>query len=1656
MIEDTFHAIAAKASDRESGACSTPGRAGAEMRMIAMRGMIAVKTIRRPKIVVAVFAAAALLFGFAAKAQAQATDIVYVSNTGQTFQREESLGGNYALAQRFRTGGKAGGYDLKHIEIDMYSDGGVSVDLMTNSAGNPGTKICDLTLIGGNANGTFNKGIVSFGTSASCTAAQAQLGPSTDYWVAIFYVSTLSPPALNSTASNNEDSGAIAGWSINNRYRYKGNLNSPWADSGRDNALQIRVVGTNTAPTSSDKTVTATEDMAYTFQTGDFGFTDADNDSLNAVKITELPGGGKGTLSLANADITTTPKTVTADELTNGNLVYTPPADKNGPAFAAFKFKVNDFYVDSVSEYTMDIDVEPEVTGSTTVSYAENGTGSVATYSANGSPTWSLEATGDYEDFSIDSATGELTFNSPPDFENPADGDLRNDYDLTVVATISAGGASAAGTLGVTVTVSGVNEPPTVTAGAIGITYAENATTTVETYTITDPEGGNVQYTGRSGKDEAKFTESFSNNNSPTVTVELLFVTAPDFETPGDSDGDNDYEVSLNFSDGSTTEQLDVTVTVTDVNEAPVVTDDTATTNKDRAVAVINVLANDSDVDGDTLTVTQVGTPSSGDAEITGNSTTITYTLTDDGFLGDDPFRYTVSDGTVTANGMVTVTVTPNADLSGLDISAGGLTPAFTAGTTDYTVTVAHAVFRVTLTPTVDAADATATVNGTEVDSGGSFDILLEAGRTTEIKVAVTNGNYTNTYTIEIFRQSDQTRPSVEIATEASAPVTGAFTVSITFSEAVTGFESSDIEVSNGTVVNFTEVSSREYRATIEPTEVGPPVMVEVPEEVAEDGAGNGNEAAAFTIETAVAVSFAALSYTATEGGEAVTVTVKLSLGWDEELAIPIWVMRPEETEVADYTLDGLEEWDAQAGTGRLTFQAAETEKAFGIAANHDGDGDDETVVLGFGLLPEIVIAGEPPEATVTLKDKGLVELKVSFGQAAYEVKEGQQADIEVKMARTADRRVAVPLVVSLKGGATDEDYSEVPSKVVFEEGESEGTISVKVQADDVNDPGESIVLSFGELPEAVIAGDPASTQVLFIQRRTVEQFSQTLEATLAVMARSTAVSAQTAIEGRFERYRQWSRLGPSVGALPTASPGSDHSAAALSPRESEWMGGEGSHGRGAQGPVAHSAWGAAGTSAAAGSAWNAEHGESGAPGSWLRSLSLGSLGNLARFDPTHRVVSPGSGMALSGSVYRQDLDASGVGAAPLAPGSGDFSGMRDQAFSLSGVSFELSSGAREAETSRVAVLWGQGDVQRFNGDLRRLGMAYRGGLEAAHIGLDLYANDEMLAGLSFMRSWGDVEYTDDGIDGVLESRMTTFHPYLYWQLNGRLSMWSIGGFGGGQVAVEEPGRAHRFNADFRMLAGGVRVVLSRQGSHEWGLRGDGFTAYLETGASADIAKVSGDARRGRLLLDWVHDEALSVGRSLSVQVEAGWRFDGGDAERGRGLETGIRLGYQDAHRGLDVALHGRVLLVHASDYRDWGLGVQASWDPGEKQRGFRASLTSSWGRDGGGRTTLWDNADAVMRPAGMGAMEMGSQYRMESEVAYGGLQALGLPGLLTPYSRWRWAGQGRELALGTAWSLPTGSQQALPLLLELETIRRETQTGPADLAVLARLSLPF
>ena len=101
-----------------------------------------------------------------------------------------------------------------------------------------------------------------------------------------------------------------------------------------------------------------------------------------------------------------------------------------------------------------------------------------------------------------------------------------------------------------------------------------------------------------------------------------------------------------------------VTLTIRPVNDAPVATDDTYTTDEDVRldVAAPGVLGNDSDVDGDTLSVVIVVGPAHGALDMTGGA--FSYQPAAD-FNGTDSFTYRASDGVLTS-GIATVSLQIN------------------------------------------------------------------------------------------------------------------------------------------------------------------------------------------------------------------------------------------------------------------------------------------------------------------------------------------------------------------------------------------------------------------------------------------------------------------------------------------------------------------------------------------------------------------------------------------------------------------------------------------------------------------------------------------------------------------------------------------------------------------------------------------------------------------------------------------------------------------------------------------------------------------------------------------------------------------------------------------------------------------------------------
>ena len=244
-----------------------------------------------------------------------------------------------------------------------------------------------------------------------------------------------------------------------------------------------------------------------------------------------------------------------------------------------------------------DVNETPVISGDNSPDFAEiefDATSpvlTIGTYTATDdegdSVTWAVSGT-DAGHFSINSTTGELSFSIRPDFENPADladsnmmGRSNNMYEIVLEAEDdnAQGGKTGVktGTFAVIVTVTNVDETPEITTTAsshtapsfMEIEYdAISADLNVVVYAARDEEGQTITWS-RTGTDAGDFSID-------SMTGVLSFAQRPNFEMPADNGGDNVYNVTVRARDtASNTRELEVIVTVTDVNERPDINEDT-------------------------------------------------------------------------------------------------------------------------------------------------------------------------------------------------------------------------------------------------------------------------------------------------------------------------------------------------------------------------------------------------------------------------------------------------------------------------------------------------------------------------------------------------------------------------------------------------------------------------------------------------------------------------------------------------------------------------------------------------------------------------------------------------------------------------------------------------------------------------------------------------------------------------------------------------------------------------------------------------------------------------------------------------------------------------------------------------------------------------
>ncbi|RYE20461.1 MAG: T9SS type A sorting domain-containing protein, partial [Sphingobacteriales bacterium] len=252
---------------------------------------------------------------------------------------------------------------------------------------------------------------------------------------------------------------------------------------------------------------------------------------------------------------------------------------------------------------------------------------------------------------------------------------------------------------------------------------------------------------------------------------------------------------------------------------------------------------------------------------------------------GAGPYTFTVSPST---SGTVSVSLAANVanDANNTANAASNtVSVQYTQPTTATPVltTPANGAYVASTTPTYSGtapASSTVTiyVDGTAIgtttaSSGGTFSLTqptaLAQGSHTVYATAQTSGatgsanSNTNTFIV------DNVRPTVVITSTATSPTsTSPIPFTVTFSESVTGFVAGDVTVGNGTI-STVNGSGTTYTFNVSPVTNGV-VTVDVPANVAQDIASNGNTAATqFTINYLQVLPVTLVSYSAKVEGSA-------------------------------------------------------------------------------------------------------------------------------------------------------------------------------------------------------------------------------------------------------------------------------------------------------------------------------------------------------------------------------------------------------------------------------------------------------------------------------------------------------------------------------------------------------------------------------------------------------------------------------------------------------------------------------------------------------------------------------------------------------------------------------------------------------------------
>ncbi|HCG9220208.1 TPA: tandem-95 repeat protein, partial [Vibrio parahaemolyticus] len=465
-------------------------------------------------------------------------------------------------------------------------------------------------------------------------------------------------------------------------------------------SANLDILPINDAPNAENDVITTEEDTAVTIDV--------------LVNDSDVEGDA---LSIQSASV---PSEQGSVDIVDGKLVFTPAENFNGEATIT--------YIVTDGDLTDEAKVSVTVTPVNDSPVAVDDTTSIQEDTAVTIDVLTNDTDVDGDKLSIESASvpkeqgtvevvdGKLVFTPAENFNGDAEITYTvTDGELTDEAKV-------------TVTVNPVNDAPTIKVDAVeSITEdAVNTDTVVATLTVRDTD-----------TPEDQLTVSLENNSNGYFVLvgnEVKLTQAGVDAVNNDELNLKDLTISASVSDGvNPTANDSDSLIVNRVNDAPVAKDDIATTQEDTAVT-IDVLPNDSDVDGDKLSIQSASVPEAqGKVEIVDGKLVFTPA---ENFHGDAEITYTLTDGALTDQATVNVTVNAVND-----------TPVVESNLADQTLAEDFTPYTIDLNTAfsdVDNVDGELTFS---VSGNSNVLVSIENGIATISPTADWNGSETLTFT---------------------------------------------------------------------------------------------------------------------------------------------------------------------------------------------------------------------------------------------------------------------------------------------------------------------------------------------------------------------------------------------------------------------------------------------------------------------------------------------------------------------------------------------------------------------------------------------------------------------------------------------------------------------------------------------------------------------------------------------------------------------------------------------------------------------------------------------------------------------------------------------------------------------------------------------